>query len=128
MVAASFMADGDASVFPPVFIPDPLMFVQYQILFERLNVARNFFNSLFLSVTVTFISLFFNSMAGYAFAKYRFKGKNQLFNILLSSMIIPSQVTMLPLGPTCSRYDHPRFIATATKMISRYGRRTSSAL
>jgi multiple sugar transport system permease protein len=97
MVAASFMADGDASVFPPVFIPDPLMFVQYQILFERLNVARNFFNSLFLSVTVTFISLFFNSMAGYAFAKYRFKGKNQLFNILLSSMIIPSQVTMLPL-------------------------------
>ncbi|OGU72731.1 MAG: sugar ABC transporter permease, partial [Ignavibacteria bacterium RBG_16_34_14] len=45
----------------------------------------------------TIISLFFNSMAGYAFAKYRFKGKNQLFNLLLSSMIIPSQVTMLPL-------------------------------
>jgi multiple sugar transport system permease protein len=36
-------------------------------------------------------------MAGYAFAKYRFKGKKQLFNVLLSSMIIPSQVTMLPL-------------------------------
>jgi len=97
MIAASFMQDGDASVFPPIFIPDPFTFVQYEVLFERLNVARNFFNSLFLSVTVTFISLFFNSMAGYAFAKYRFKGKKQLFNILLSSMIIPSQVTMLPL-------------------------------
>jgi multiple sugar transport system permease protein len=36
-------------------------------------------------------------MAGYAFAKYRFAGKKKLFNILLSSMIIPSQVTMLPL-------------------------------
>lgn len=97
MIAASFMQDGDASVFPPIFIPDPFTFVQYEVLFERLNVARIFFNSLFLSVTVTFISLFFNSMAGYAFAKYRFKGKKQLFNILLSSMIIPSQVTMLPL-------------------------------
>jgi multiple sugar transport system permease protein len=97
MIAASFMHDGNASVFPPAFIPDPFTFVQYEVLFERLNVARNLFNSLFLSVTVTFISLFFNSMAGYAFAKYRFKGKKQLFNILLSSMIIPSQVTMLPL-------------------------------
>lgn len=97
MLAASFMLDGDASVFPPAFIPDPLTFTQYEILFERLNVSRNFFNSLFLSVTVTFISLFFNSMAGYAFAKYKFKGKNKLFNLLLSSMIIPSQVTMLPL-------------------------------
>ncbi|MDO8548984.1 MAG: carbohydrate ABC transporter permease [Ignavibacteria bacterium] len=97
MLAASFMPDGDASVFPPTFIPDPFTLIQYQVLFERLNVARNFFNSLFLSITVTFISLFFNSMAGYAFAKYKFKGKNQLFNLLLSSMIIPSQVTMLPL-------------------------------
>jgi len=97
MLAASFMYDGDASVFPPKFIPDPFTFVQYEILFERLNVARNFFNSLFLSATVTMISLFFNSMAGYAFAKFRFKGKNKLFNLLLSSMIIPSQVTMLPL-------------------------------
>ena len=97
MLAASFMVDGNASVFPPIFIPDPFTVIQYKVLFERLNVARNFFNSLFLSMTVTIISLFFNSMAGYAFAKYRFKGKNQLFNLLLSSMIIPSQVTMLPL-------------------------------
>ncbi len=97
MLSASFMFDGDASVFPPIFIPDPFTIIQYTVLFERLNVARNFFNSLFLSVTVTLISLFLNSMAGYAFAKYKFKGKNQLFNLLLSSMIIPSQVTMLPL-------------------------------
>lgn len=97
MLGASFMMDGKASVFPPVFIPDPVTIVQYQVLFDRLNVASNFFNSLSLSVIVTLVSLVFNSMAGYAFAKYRFSGKNVLFNILLSSMIIPSQVTMLPL-------------------------------
>jgi multiple sugar transport system permease protein len=97
MLAASLMLDGNASVFPPAFIPDPFSFIQYKVLFERLNVARNFLNSFFLSTIVTLISLLFNSMAGYAFAKYRFRGKNQLFNLLLSSMIIPSQVTMLPL-------------------------------
>lgn len=97
MLGVSFMYDGKASVFPPIFLPDPFTIVQYQTLLERLNVAQNFFNSLFLSLSVSIISLFFNSMAGFAFAKYRFKGKNFIFNLLLSSMIIPSQVTMLPL-------------------------------
>lgn len=97
MVSASFMHDGHASTYPPRFIPDEFTLYQYESLFSRLNVARNFINSLVLSVLVTLISLFFNSMAGYAFAKYRFAGKNKLFSFLLSSMIIPAQVTMLPL-------------------------------
>ena len=97
MVMASFMPEGQASVYPPRFFPNPFTLVQYKLLFQRLNLGRAFFNSLFLAVTVTGISLFFNSMAGYAFAKYRFKGKHQLFKLLLSSMIIPAQVTMLPL-------------------------------
>ncbi|NWG27442.1 MAG: carbohydrate ABC transporter permease [Ignavibacteriaceae bacterium] len=97
MLSASFMTDGAASVFPPKFFPDEVVLQQYQTLFTRLNIAKNFFNSIFLSVVVTTISLFFNSMAGYAFAKYRFKGKDKLFNLLLVNMIVPSQITMLPL-------------------------------
>jgi multiple sugar transport system permease protein len=97
MLSASFMYDGHANVYPPIFIPDIFTTEQYVKLFSRLDVARNFLNSLLLSVTVTIISLFFNSMAGFAFAKYRFRGKRSLFNFLLSSMIIPAQVTMLPL-------------------------------
>ncbi len=97
MVSASFMLDGHASSYPPRFIPDQFTLIQYKTLFLRLNITRNFFNSLFLSIAVTIISLFLNSMAGYAFAKYKFKGKNRLFNFLLSSMVIPAQVTMLPL-------------------------------
>jgi multiple sugar transport system permease protein len=97
MLSASFMADGHASVFPPRFWPDRFTLEQYSNLFTRLNVTVNFINSLSLATIVTLISLFFNSMAGYAFAKYRFKGKDRLFKILLSSMIIPAQVTMLPL-------------------------------
>lgn len=97
MVSASLMYDGHASTYPPRFIPDEFTFSQFQNLFSRLNVARNFINSLVLSVIVTVVSLFFNSMAGYAFAKYRFAGRDKLFSLLLSSMIIPAQVTMLPL-------------------------------
>lgn len=97
MLSTSFMADGHANVYPPRFFPDEFTLIQYKTLFTRLNLARNFMNSLILSVLVTGISLLFNSMAGYAFAKFRFAGKNRLFSVLLSSMIIPSQVTMLPL-------------------------------
>jgi len=97
MLSASFMADGHASVYPPRFLPDIFTLEQYHKLFISLNVTRNFLNSLFLSLIVTFVSLFLNSMAGFAFAKYHFKAKDKIFNILLSSMIIPAQVTMLPL-------------------------------
>lgn len=58
MVSASFMADGQASVYPPRFIPPEIIYDQYNLLFTRLNVATNFMNSLFLSMIVTLISLF----------------------------------------------------------------------
>lgn len=97
MVSASFMHDGHASVFPPRFIPDEFTLTQYETLFSRLDVSQNLLNSCMLSVIVTIVSLVFNSMAGFAFAKYRFAGKDAIFKLLLSSMVIPAQVTMLPL-------------------------------
>ena len=66
MLSASFMSDGSASVFPPVFFPYDFTWVQYESLFTRLSIVRNFLNSILLSVIVTLISLFFNSMAAFA--------------------------------------------------------------
>ncbi len=97
MLSASFMPTGDANAFPPPFFPKRFTLEHYLNLFTRGNLARYMFNSAFLSVAVTFISLIINSMAGYAFAKYRFRGKDSLFKLLVSSMVIPAQVTMLPL-------------------------------
>ncbi|HGY57474.1 MAG TPA: carbohydrate ABC transporter permease [Caldithrix abyssi] len=97
MLSASFMPTGDSSVFPPRLFPDTVTFAQYKALFFRLDMVTYFFNSLFLSVTITLVSLFLNSMAGYAFAKFRFHRRDKLFTFLLASMIIPAQVTMLPL-------------------------------
>ncbi|MBI5471572.1 MAG: carbohydrate ABC transporter permease [Ignavibacteriae bacterium] len=97
MLSASFMPTGDASAFPPPFFPKRFTLEHYFSLFTRGNLARYLFNSAFLSIAVTFISLIINSMAGYAFAKYRFAGRESLFKLLVASMVIPSQVTMLPL-------------------------------
>jgi multiple sugar transport system permease protein len=97
MVAASFMARGEASTFPPPFLPAEPTLSQYVDLVTRLDVLHYILNSAFLSVVVTGISLLVNSMAGYAFAKYRFGGRESLFRLLVASMIIPAQVTMLPL-------------------------------
>ncbi|HUI66561.1 MAG TPA: carbohydrate ABC transporter permease [Bacteroidota bacterium] len=97
MVSASLMAEGEASAFPPPFIPQHATLEHYAGLFARLNIARYMFNSAFLALSVTAISLVINSMAGYAFAKYRFRGRDGIFKLLIASMVIPSQVTMLPL-------------------------------
>ncbi len=97
MVGASFMSTGGASTFPPRFIPERFTLEQYVFLFERLNVGRYFLNSLLLAVSVSIVSVIVNSMAGFAFAKFTFRGKRPLFVLLLSTMIIPGQVTMLPV-------------------------------
>jgi len=97
MVSASFMPTGQSAAFPPPFVPKDVTFEHYARLFTGIRLARYLFNSAFLALSVTAISLAVNSMAGYAFAKYRFRGRDRLFRLLIASMVIPSQVTMLPL-------------------------------
>jgi multiple sugar transport system permease protein len=97
MVSASFMLPGEASEVPLHFIPFHPTFEHYRALTQRMNMGKYFLNSFIIATAVTVISLVFNSMAGFAFAKYRFKGKENLFRFLLGGMIVPAQVTMLPL-------------------------------
>jgi multiple sugar transport system permease protein len=97
MVAASFMPSGQANTYPPTLIPHPATLDQYRALFTRLNLGRNIANSALVAVTATVLSLAINSMAGYAFAKFRFRGREPVFRVMLAGMIIPPQVAMLPL-------------------------------
>jgi multiple sugar transport system permease protein len=97
MVSASFMVPGEASTTPLHFFPTHPTLEHYQILAERLHIGRYFLNSFIIASAVTLISLLFNSMAGFVFAKYQFPGRDKLFRLLLAGMIVPAQVTMLPL-------------------------------
>ena len=97
MVSASLMPPGGASSFPIRLIPEVFTLEHYEVLFTRLNLGKYFLNSTLLALSITFISLLINSMAGYAFAKFRFPGRDPLFRSLLTALVIPAQVTMLPL-------------------------------
>jgi len=97
MVSVSLMPATEANLFPPRLWPRTVSFDHYADLFTRLSLARYLVNSALLAVAVTLISLLFNSLAGYAFAKFRFAGRDRLFRLLLGAMVIPAQVAMLPL-------------------------------
>lgn len=68
----------------------------YTQAFDYLSLGILFKNTLFVSVVGTFINLLFNSMAGYAFARLRFKGKEVIFKMILLSMMVPGTVMMIP--------------------------------
>jgi len=97
MVSASFMSPGESNSFPPRLLPQVPTLQNYVDLFTRLNLARYLLNSTLVAVSATLISLIINSMAGYAFAKLRFAGRERVFHILLAALVIPGQVGMLPL-------------------------------
>ncbi len=97
MVSVSFMPAGQASRFPPPLLPSGATLGNYVELFRHTGMARNFANSLLVSCAITLGSLLINTMAGYAFAKLRFVGKERVFQVLLAALVIPAQVAMLPL-------------------------------
>jgi multiple sugar transport system permease protein len=97
MLSVSFMPAMEGTRFPPRLIPEAVTLEHYETLFAQLNLGRYMANSAGLAVAITAISLLFNSMAGYAFAKFRFVGRDLLFRLLLAAMVIPGQVAMLPL-------------------------------
>jgi len=97
MVSASFMPTGDANHFPPPLVPSHPTLAHYLDLFTRLNLGRNFLNSLIVTTITTVISLLLNAMAGYAFAKLKFRGRDAIFQSMLGALVIPTQVGMLPL-------------------------------
>jgi len=97
MVSASLMPAGEATAAPPRLWPSVPTLAHYEALFTRLNVWRYVANSTLLATAVTLVSVTLNSMAGYAFAKLRFAGRERIFRGLLASLVIPGQVSMLPL-------------------------------
>ncbi len=97
MVSASLMPAGEASSYPPRFFPSHVTLDHYADLFTRLNLGRYLLNSAFVALVVTLASLLINSMAGYAFAKLRFRGRDRMFRVLSTGLVLPVQVAMLPL-------------------------------
>lgn len=82
---------------PPIWIPSTLHWENFRELFVERKFGIITWNSFLLSTTSTLIALIFCSLAGFAFAKYKFKGKQFLFVLVLASLMIPHEATMVPL-------------------------------
>lgn len=82
---------------PPTFIPNPIVLSNYPRSLQALPFGRAYFNSIYIAGLVVFFQLFTASMAAYGFGKLKFPGSDLLFILFLATMMIPGQVTMIPL-------------------------------
>ncbi|WP_230497413.1 carbohydrate ABC transporter permease [Pseudoneobacillus rhizosphaerae] len=81
---------------PPAMLPGEHLVINFKNVLETIPFFGALYNSFLVSTTVTVSVLFLSSLAGYAFAKLRFKGKNVLFVFILVTMMIPSQLGLIP--------------------------------
>lgn len=98
MLISSFKDPNQSATLQFSLIPREFTLESY-IYFFKFNeqVWRWLFNSLFISTVITLSNVLFATMAGYAFAKLKFPGRNTIFWILMCAIMIPGQVTLIPL-------------------------------
>ena len=96
MIVTSIKPIEEIQTYPPSFYVHNPTFEPYRELFSLLPMGRYLFNSLFVACVVTMCNVFFCSLAGYAFAKHKFWGRDKIFLLLLSAIMIPYQVNLIP--------------------------------
>jgi multiple sugar transport system permease protein len=97
MLLSTFKDQRELFEFPPKFLPKKLTLNNYIEVFKTVPFVRYYLNSLLVTFSSVVLNLFSSSLAGYAFAKYRFKGREIIFKVILGAMMIPFPVTIIPL-------------------------------
>jgi multiple sugar transport system permease protein len=96
MLSTSFKSQAYVLTIPPQFIPDPATTSNYTDAWSSENFGRYFLNSVIVAVCSTVLSLALSSMMAYAFARFRFPGRELLFKILLLGLMIPAIMLIIP--------------------------------
>lgn len=97
MILSAFKTPADVYTYPPKWLPSTWDFNNFKKVFEMIPFVRYYFNSIFISVTQTFIQIMLSIGAAFAITLLDFPGKKLFRGILQSSMFIPSVVTLIPL-------------------------------
>lgn len=97
MIANSIKNSADIYSWPPALIPKMIQWDNYKTALTLAPFERFFFNSFLVTASITLTSIFLDSMAGYAFAKYNFKGKNVTFYLVLATLMLPVQSIIIPV-------------------------------
>ena len=96
LLISSLMTNAQINRFPPTIIPDSLHLVGYRFVIENALFPRWFLNSAIVSLTTVTSNLVFCSLAGYAFARLHFRGSTTLLVLMLATLVVPFQLTMIP--------------------------------
>ena len=98
MISASLKTPGEMFAKDFKWIPENPRWENYKSIWTdaEVNMTNGFINSAIISVSSIVVALIFSSLAAYAFAKVDFKGKNFVFMLFLSTMMIPGEVTIIP--------------------------------
>ena len=97
IILGTFKPEKEIISYPPTFFPHLLTFENFSIVSKRIKIWRYALNSFIYAGGTTLIAMFVNSLAGYVYARFKFKGKNICFLLTLATMMIPFQVIMVPL-------------------------------
>ena len=95
MLAATFKPEMEIAGFS--IIPRQFTLESYRFVFRKIPITRGFINSLFVAMIVTASVIVFGSLVGYALSRLRFRGREMIFTLALVTMMIPAQVTLIPL-------------------------------
>jgi multiple sugar transport system permease protein len=96
LLITSVETPAEALPFPPILVPHHLDFGNYPQALQAAPFGRFFINSAVVAVTTVVANLVMCSLAGYAFARYRFFGRGLLFALIMTTLMVPFQVTMIP--------------------------------
>jgi multiple sugar transport system permease protein len=96
MISSSLTSQKDLFAFPPKWIPDPIVLQNYRDILDIMPFWRYYANTLYVAIAVTTLTLLTSSLAGFAFARLRFPGREGLFLLYVATMMIPFQVTLIP--------------------------------
>lgn len=97
IITSSFKPANELFTWPPQFISPNSSLDNYKIALEEGDFGTYFTNTAFVAIVATILTIIINTMAGYVFAKYKFKGSNILFAMVIATLMIPLEVIMIPI-------------------------------
>ena len=103
MILTAFKTFQETLVIPIKWFPDKLQFDNFREVLNRLNFGRYYLNTILVTVSITVLQALFCTMAAYGFGRIKFPGRDALFIVLLSMLMIPQQMTLLPSFVLLSR-------------------------
>lgn len=95
--STAFKPNEEATQFPPTLFPNQATLDNFSYILSDEILFRSILNSLFVSIAAAVLCVVISALAGYAFSRYQFKGKNVLMGLLLGSFLIPPVVNIVPI-------------------------------